>query len=131
MSHLRPDLLAGLLRAAQRNQDRGYSDMALFEVGPAFTGGEPEEQHLQVAGLLVGSSGPKDVHGESRPVDIYDAKADAESVLHAIGAPAKVQVMREGASWWHPGRHGRICLGRKRCLPSLEKYTLKYFAIWT
>ena len=116
MSHLRPDLLAGLLRAAQRNQDRGYSDMALFEVGPAFTGGEPEEQHLQVAGLLVGSSGPKDVHGESRPVDIYDAKADAESVLHAIGAPAKVQVMREGASWWHPGRHGRICLGPKKML---------------
>jgi len=90
--------------------------MALFEVGPAFTGGEPEEQHLQVAGLLVGSSGPKDVHGESRPVDIYDAKADAESVLHAIGAPAKVQVMREGASWWHPGRHGRICLGPKKML---------------
>ncbi|MEK9735377.1 MAG: phenylalanine--tRNA ligase subunit beta, partial [Paracoccaceae bacterium] len=116
MSHMRPDLLAGLLQAAQRNQDRGFSDMALFEVGPAFHGGEPEEQHLQVAGLLIGRTGPKDVHGENRAVDVFDAKADVEAVLAALGAPAKTQVLREGASWWHPGRHGRICLGPKKML---------------
>ena len=62
-------------------------DIALFEVGPVFHGGEPEEQHVQVAGLLVGRSGPKDVHGASRPVDVYDVKADAEAVLAALGAP--------------------------------------------
>ena len=33
MSHLRPDLLPGLLRAAARNQARGFADLALFEVG--------------------------------------------------------------------------------------------------
>ena len=116
MSHMRPDLLAGLLQAVRRNQDRGFSDMALFEVGPAFHGGEPEEHHLQVAGLLIGRTGPKDVHGESRLFDVYDAKADVENVLAALGAPAKTQVFREGASWWHPGRHGRICLGPKKML---------------
>ena len=116
MSHMRPNLLAGLLQAARRNQDRGYSDLALFEVGPAFHGGEPEEQHLQVAGLLIGRTVPKDVHGESRAVDVYDAKADVENVLAALGAPAKTQVFREGASYWHPGRHGRICLGPKKML---------------
>jgi phenylalanyl-tRNA synthetase beta chain len=116
MSHMRPDLLAGLLQAAQRNQARGFSDMALFEVGPAFHGGEPEEQNLQVAGLLVGRTGPKDVHGSSRSVDLFDAKADVEAVLAALGAPAKVQILRDGANWWHPGRHGRICLGPKKML---------------
>ena len=116
MSHMRPDLLAGLLLAVRRNQDRGFSDMALFEVGPAFHGGEPEEQHLQVAGLLIGRTGPKDVYGESRMVDVYDAKADVENVLAALGAPSKTQVLRQGASWWHPGRHGRICLGPKKML---------------
>ena len=104
------------MQAAQRNQDRGFSDMALFEVGPVFHGGEPEEQHLQVAGLLIGRTGPKDVHGENRAVDVFDAKADVEAVLAALGAPAKMQVLREGASWWHPGRHGRICLGPKKML---------------
>jgi phenylalanyl-tRNA synthetase beta chain len=116
MSHMRPDLLVGLLQAAARNQARGFADLALFEVGPVFSGGEPGEQGLQVSGLLVGKTGPKDVHGESRAVDVYDAKADAEAVLAAIGAPAKVQVMRDGPGWWHPGRHGKICLGPKKVL---------------
>ncbi len=116
MSHMRPALLPGLLRAAARNQARGFADQALFEVGAAFHGGEPEEQHLLVSGLLVGRTGPKDVHGAARPVDLYDAKADAEALLAAMGAPAKVQILRGASDWWHPGRHGKICLGPKKVL---------------
>ncbi|SHH25149.1 phenylalanine--tRNA ligase subunit beta [Cognatishimia maritima] len=116
MSHMRPDLLPGLLQAAARNQARGFMDMALFEAGAAFQGGEPGEQHLQIAGLLVGRTVGKDVHGESRGVDLFDAKADAEAVLAALGAPAKMQILRGGEAWWHPGRHGRICLGPKKTL---------------
>jgi phenylalanyl-tRNA synthetase beta chain len=116
MSHMRPDLLPGLLQAAARNQARGFNDMALFEVGPAFSGGEPGEQHVLAAGLLVGHTGPKDVHGARRAVDIYDVKADAEAILSSIGAPAKAQIVRGAAGWWHPGRHGKICLGPKKVL---------------
>ncbi|GGG87713.1 phenylalanine--tRNA ligase beta subunit [Salipiger pallidus] len=116
LSHLRPQLLPGLLQAAARNQARGFADVALFEAGAAFHGGEPGEQHGQVAGILVGRTGPRDVHGAQRPVDIYDAKADAEAVLSAMGAPAKMQILRGGESWWHPGRHGRLCLGPKKVL---------------
>jgi phenylalanyl-tRNA synthetase beta chain len=116
MSHMRPDLLPGLLQAAARNQSRGFADMALFEVGPAFSGGEPGEEQIMVSGLLVGRTGPRDVHGAARAVDVYDVKADAEAVLAAIGAPAKVQVLRGAADWWHPGRHGKVCLGPKKVL---------------
>ncbi|SDF02081.1 phenylalanine--tRNA ligase subunit beta [Sulfitobacter delicatus] len=116
MSHMRPDLLPGLLQAAARNQARGFADMALFEVGPAFSGGEPGEEQIMVSGLLVGRTGPRDVHGAARAVDVFDAKADAEAVLSAIGAPAKVQILRGAAEWWHPGRHGKICLGPKKVL---------------
>ncbi len=116
MSHMRPDLLPGLLAAASRNQARGLNDLALFECGPAFHGGEPGEQHTQISGILVGRTGPKDTHGASRPVDVYDAKADVEAILSAIGAPAKVQIMRDTAEWFHPGRSGRICLGPKKTL---------------
>ena len=116
MSHMRPGLLPGLLRAVGRNQARGFADMALFEAGHAFQGGEPGEQHMQIAGVLVGRTGSKDVLGESRAVDVFDAKADAEAVLAAIGAPAKVQILRGAEEWWHPGRHGRICLGPKKVM---------------
>jgi phenylalanyl-tRNA synthetase beta chain len=116
MTHMRPALLPGLLQAAARNQARGFGDMALFEVGAAFHGGEPEEQHLLISGLLIGRTGPKDVHGSARAVDVYDAKADTEAVLSALGAPARAQIFRDVADWWHPGRSGRIALGPKKTL---------------
>ena len=37
-------------------------------------------------------------------------------VLAAMGAPAKVQILRGAREWWHPGRHGLICLGPKKVL---------------
>jgi phenylalanyl-tRNA synthetase beta chain len=111
MTHLRPDLLPGLLRAAARNQARGFADMALFEVGPVFHGGEPGDQHLQATGLLIGSSAPRDTFASRRPLDLYDAKADAEATLAAIGAPPRTQITRKAPSWFHPGRAGVIALG--------------------
>ncbi|QFT47719.1 Phenylalanine--tRNA ligase beta subunit [Roseivivax sp. THAF40] len=116
MSHMRPSLLPGLLQAAARNQARGMSDLVLFEMGHVFAGGEPGEQALMLAGLLVGKTGPKDVHGASRAVDLYDAKADAEACLAAMNAPAKMQILRGASEWWHPGRHGMLCLGPKKVL---------------
>jgi len=116
MSHMRPALLPGLLQAAARNQARGFVDLALFEVGAAFGGGEPEESHVEAAGILIGHTGPKDVHGTRRPVDPFDAKGDVERLLAAIGAPARMQIRREAPGWWHPGRSGGLCLGPRTVL---------------
>jgi len=116
MSHMRPSLLPGLLQAAQRNQARGIMDMALFEVGPVFHGGEPEEQEILATGLLIGHTGPRDAHGARRAVDAFDAKADAEAVLSAIGAPEKLMVLRGAKAWWHPGRSGKLSLGPKNVM---------------
>ncbi|MEM8656861.1 MAG: phenylalanine--tRNA ligase subunit beta, partial [Pseudomonadota bacterium] len=63
MSHMRPDLLPGLLQAAARNQARGFADLAFFEVGPVWAGGTPEDQSLHATGLLTGHSGPRDALG--------------------------------------------------------------------
>ena len=111
MTHLRPDLLPGLLSAAARNQARGFADLALFELGPVFAGGDAGEQATQLSGLMIGNTAPRDPFGSRRKVDLYDAKADAEAVLAILGAPAKVQVNRKLDPWWHPGRAGNIALG--------------------
>ncbi|MCY4291953.1 MAG: phenylalanine--tRNA ligase subunit beta [Roseovarius sp.] len=116
MSHMRPNLLPGLLQAAARNQSRGMNDIAIFEVAHVFDGGEPEQQSLQICGLLTGKTGPKEANAANRAVDLLDARADAESALFALGAPEKMQIFRNGESWWHPGRHGCFCLGPKRIL---------------
>ncbi|WP_347266923.1 phenylalanine--tRNA ligase subunit beta [Paracoccus sp. (in: a-proteobacteria)] len=111
MTHMRPDLLSGLLAAAARNQARGFMDLALFECGPVFSGGEPGEQDLHLSAILVGNIAPRDPFASRRKVDIYDARADAEAILQVIGAPARTQINRKLAGWWHPGRAGNIALG--------------------
>ncbi|MBO9407676.1 phenylalanine--tRNA ligase subunit beta [Shimia sp. R9_1] len=116
MSHMRPSLLPGLLQAAARNQARGFMDMALFECGAVFHGGEPGEQENLLTGILVGRTVGKDIHGESRGVDIYDAKADMEAVMEALGAPAKLTYNRGVNGWWHPGRSAKVGLGPKKIL---------------
>ena len=47
---MRPSLLPGLLKAAQRNADRGFGDVALFEVGQCFASDEPEGQTIEGGG---------------------------------------------------------------------------------
>lgn len=113
MTHMRPSHLPGLLQAAARNQARGFTDLSLFEVGAVFHGGEPEEHEILVTGLRVGASSPKDVHGSRRAIDVFDARADAEAILSALGAPAKMQFARPAKAWWHPGRSARMTLGPK------------------
>ncbi|MBB5223480.1 phenylalanyl-tRNA synthetase beta chain [Amaricoccus macauensis] len=113
MSHLRPNLLPGLLRAAARNQARGFADLALFEIGPGFPGGEPGEQMLFACGIRVGATAPRDPMGTRRPVDLWDAKRDVEAALAAIGAPASLMVRRDVPGWFHPGRSAILSLGPK------------------
>ena len=113
MTHMRPSHLPGLLQAAARNQARGFHELSLFEVGAVFHGGEPEEHEILITGLRVGATGPKDVHGERRLVDLFDARADAEAILSGLGAPAKIQFQRPAKAWWHPGRSARMTLGPK------------------
>ena len=87
MSDMRPSLLPGLLAAAARNQAQGAADLAFFEVGAEYAGGEPGEQRDVATAIRVGATAPREWTGARRPVDLYDAKADAEAALSAIGAP--------------------------------------------
>ena len=117
MSEMRPSLLPGLMAAAARNQARGHGDLALFEVGPVFFGPEPGEQRVEATALRVGQSAPRHWSGLRRPVDLHDAKADAEAALAALGAPVeKLTVAREAPGWFHPGRSGALRLGPRTVL---------------
>ena len=51
LSDMRPSLIPGLASAAQKNADRGYPDVALFEVGQIFQGDQPEQQFTAATGV--------------------------------------------------------------------------------
>ena len=50
LSDMRPSLIPGLVAAAQKNADRGFPDVGLFEVGQIFKGDQPEDQFIAAAG---------------------------------------------------------------------------------
>ena len=103
---MRPNLLPNLLRAAARNQARGFGNLSLFEVGPVFFGAEPGNQALHATGLIVGEETHRNPHGPARGADIYHAKADAEAVIAAMGGPTNLKIERNAPAWFHPGRSG-------------------------
>lgn len=107
---MRPNLLPGLLKAAATNQSRGATDLALFEVGPVFHGTEAGAESLCATALLTGSRTPREPHSKSRPVDLYDAKADAEATLTALFPTAKFKLSRNVPQWMHPKCSGCLYL---------------------
>ena len=111
LDEMRPSLIPNLLSAIKRNQDRGISDVQLFEVGPEFYSTIPTEQRLVACGIRAGSWTPKNWAEPSRNVDVFDAKADAIDALAAMDAP-QTQTFRKAPSWYHPGRSGSLCLGK-------------------
>lgn len=118
MSDMRPSLLPGLLSAAQRNADRGFGDLALFEVGQIYRGDRPGDQLTAATGVRRGTFGidgaGRHWSGAAGAVDVFDAKADILALLDALGAPVdKLQVVAGGPAWFHPGRVGTIQLGPK------------------
>ncbi|WP_293863025.1 phenylalanine--tRNA ligase subunit beta [uncultured Alsobacter sp.] len=118
LSDMRPSLLPGLVKAAQRNADRGYPDAALFEVGQVFRGDQPDDQKISATAIrraLARPAGPGRHWGaKPAPVDVFDAKGDAMAMLEALGVPtAGLQVVRGGPSWYHPGRSATLQFGPK------------------
>jgi phenylalanyl-tRNA synthetase beta chain len=113
---MRPSILPNLIDAASRNEARGLSDPALFEVGPQYKDATPTGQARVAAGLRHNMAIPRNWEGPARTVDAYDAKADAMAVLAAIGAPVENMSAHGGPGagapdWYHPGRSGVIKLG--------------------
>jgi len=118
MSDMRPSLLPGLISAAQRNADRGFADVALFEVSGTYEGDTPQAQRRVAAGIRRGTAGldgaGRHWSGNARNVGIFDAKADALAALEAAGAPVdRLQIEPGAPGWYHPGRSGVIKLGPK------------------
>ena len=121
LSDMRPSLIPGLIMSAQRNADRGFADVALFEVGQIFKGDQPQDQFTAASGLrralAKGAGIGRHWSGKPEPVDAFDAKADAFAVLAAAGAPMQaLQVVPGGPAWFHPGRSGTIQIGPQNIL---------------
>ncbi|MCE2574590.1 phenylalanine--tRNA ligase subunit beta [Komagataeibacter sp. FNDCR2] len=113
LDQMRPTPLVNLLAAVRSNVARGYPDLGLFEVGPAF---DADGQKLVAAGIRSGHSAR--LPGQpAQPVDLWQAKADALAALGVMGAALEgCSITADAPPYYHPGRSGVIRQGPKLVL---------------
>jgi phenylalanyl-tRNA synthetase beta chain len=134
--YLRRSLIPNLLRVAHRNVARGFTDLALFEVGtvflplPGVTYGtdfvpplavRPDAatlasldasippQHRFVAVLLTGSIAPKQPGALAAAAGLADALDAVRTIASAAGVAVEVAQGERAAL--HPGRTGVLSVG--------------------
>ncbi|MEQ1930017.1 MAG: phenylalanine--tRNA ligase subunit beta, partial [Parvularculaceae bacterium] len=112
---MRPSILPNLLKALQRNADRGRDGLALFEVAPQYAGAGPSDQAM----MARGARRPAAIrHWQDVPgTDIFAAKADALAALEAAGAKIEqLQTSADAPNYYHPGRSGTLRFGPAKAL---------------
>ena len=108
---LRRSIFSNLAIYLKKNQDRGYEDLSLFEIGPTFFGKNPGEQQIVVGGLKSGKINRKSWLNKERDVDVFDIKSDAIKTLVELGIEEKNLFVSDNTKYsYHPGRSGSITL---------------------
>ena len=108
---LRRSIFSNLAVYLKKNQDRGYEDLSLFEIGPTFFGKNPGEQQIVVGGLKSGKVNKKSWLDKERAVDVFDIKGDVMRTLVELGIEEKNLFVSDNTKYsYHPGRSGSVTL---------------------
>ena len=112
---LRSSIFSNLIIYINKNLDRGFKDIALFEIGPVFFGSKPGEQQTVISGLRSGKVSRLSWLAEERLVDMFDAKKDViQSLVEAGFSQNKLYIDDKTPSYYHPGKSGRIFLTKEK-----------------
>jgi len=106
---LRRSIFSNLAIHLKKNQDRGYEDLSLFEIGPIFFGKNPGEQQIVVGGLKSGKVNRKSWLDKERNIDVFDVKSDVIKTLEELGVEQKDLFVSDNTKHcYHPGRSGSV-----------------------
>ncbi len=106
---LRRSIFSNLSVHLKKNQDRGYEDLSLFEIGPTFFGKNPGEQQIVIGALKSGKISRKSWIDKERNVDVFDIKSDVVKTLIELGVPEhNLFVSDNTKACYHPGRAGSV-----------------------
>src|SRR5690606_20587745 len=90
-SHMRDDLLSGLLRRVEHNWAHGVRDVRLYEVGTVFfpaQGEVPAREEIRVAAVATGGRTPHHWSAPPEPWDRWDLRAllgELQALLAGVG----------------------------------------------
>ena len=114
---LRRSIFSNLAIYLKKNQDRGYDDVSLFEIGPVFFGKNPGEQQIIVGALKSGKIGRKSWIEKERDIDVFDIKSDVIKTLIELGISEQDLFISDNTKHsYHPGRSGSVTLNSEKGL---------------
>ena len=110
---LRNSILTNLIIHLNKNLNRDFKDLLLFEIGPVFHGSNPGEQETVIGGLRSGKIDRLSWIEKERNVDIFDVKKDVFQTLVEAGYDrSKFFVDNKAPNYYHPGKAGRVFLNK-------------------
>jgi phenylalanyl-tRNA synthetase beta chain len=110
---LRNSIFSNLIIYLNKNINRGFKDVALFEIGPIFNGTKPGEQETVLTGLKAGKISRSSWLEKSRNVDVFDVKRDViQTIVEAGYHKSKLYIDDQAPDYYHPGKSGRIFLNK-------------------
>ncbi len=110
---LRNSIFSNLVIYMNKNLDRGFKDLSIFEIGPIFTGSNPGEQNTLVCGLSAGKKFRQSWIDKERNIDVFDVKRDVVQTLVESGYNSeKFFIDTETPNYYHPGKSGRLFLNK-------------------
>ena len=112
---LRNSIFSNLIMYINKNLDRGFKDLSIFEIGPIFNGSNPGEQNTVVCGLSAGKKSRLSWIEKDRNVDVFDMKRDVVQTLVEAGYDSeKFFIDSETPNYYHPGKSGRLFLDKRK-----------------
>ena len=119
---LRNSIFPNLLFYLKKNLDRGFKDISLFEIGPAFKGKNPGDQLTVIGAVRAGKVSRLSWNDKERIVDTFDVKKDVIQSLCEAGIDKDDIVIDDKTpSYYHPGKSGGVYQNKN------EKNALAYF----
>ena len=106
---LRNSIFPNLLFYLKKNLDRGFKDISLFEIGPAFKGKKPGDQLTVIGAVRAGKVSRLNWNDKERVVDAFDVKKDVIQSLYEAGIGRdEIFIDDKTPSYYHPGKSGAV-----------------------
>ena len=119
---LRNSIFPNLIFYLKKNLDRGFKDISLFEIGPAFKGKNPGDQLTVIGAVRAGKVSRLSWNDKERIVDTFDVKKDViQSLCEAGINKDDIIIDDKTPSYYHPGKSGGVYQNKN------EKNALAYF----
>ena len=112
---LRNSIFSNLILYLNKNLNRDFKDLSLFEIGPVFHGSNPGEQETVIGGLRSGKINRLSWIEKERDIDIFDIKKDVfQTLIEAGYNRSKFFVDDKTPNYYHPGKSGRVFLNKDK-----------------